>query len=223
MDYHHNFSILKKRIIQEVERDWHGGCFWAVVFRGIYITIQYITYITWWLKIYIPISIPIKIFQDVIFTSSEKMKHNSMTKIIYSKSDLDMLTSPWRGPPCLAFVDGRFSVWPHVGSIALGYPRGRTPEAGVAEERWSLAWSTEARRRAAASARQSRSSPALTPLEADRKITHLQSCQSQVLKCEWSYPVVYRLLCQPERGCGCLPWMGWTVHSGPPPGSGTAA
>lgn len=134
-----------------------------------------------------------------------------------------MLTSLWLGPPCPASVDGRFSVWPHGDSIALGYPMDRPPVAGVAEERWSLAWSTVARRRAAASVRQSCSSPALTPLETDGTITHLQSCQSEILKCEWSYPVVYRLLCQPEKGCGCLPWTGWTVQSGPSQGSGTAA
>lgn len=79
-----------------------------------------------------------------------------------------MPTSQWRDLPCPAFVDGSFSVWPHEGSIALGCPRGKMPEAGVAEELWSLARSTAARRRGAASGHQSRSSSALLPLEPNR-------------------------------------------------------
>lgn len=79
-----------------------------------------------------------------------------------------MPTSQWRDLPCPAFVDGSFSVWPHGGNIALGCQKGRMPEAGVVEELWSLARSTEARRRVAASGRQSRSSFALSHLETDR-------------------------------------------------------
>lgn len=168
----------------------------------------------------------------IIFINQTKMLWKRHRRDAHSH--LDMLTFLPGGPLCPASEGVCFCVWPHGGSTALR-TEGRRPGAGVVGGQWSWVRGIQTRRTRTASVRQSRtvqpsdtSSSDPSHLETKNKnytlncqISPLRECFLLISTGEKSYFVMYLILWQWERGCGCSPWPGWTVRSGAP-GSGTS-